>query len=516
MSKSERRIIQSTVFVVVVLAFLVTGFLNMCVTEAPQPNFVIFSVDTLRADHLGCYGNNRWDRSPSPVADALAARGVLFEECTVPRGQTHPAIASMLSGRYPITHGLRENGQRPGPEFHSFVEHLRSSGYATAGFAANLKKEWSRGDERRVGWWTAGFESVGDGFSGDPLREIKTDPLHQSAWDQRVEEQALRWIEQQRTRLETPFLLWVHFYDVHKPYTLTLESPRFDPGYDGPLTAGATATENPVLHPDPLTAALNAATLAGKPLAPRDQSYVMACYDAGIAGVDSRIGRILQALETAGLNENTWTVYTSDHGEELGDHNDYYYHGASIYDSVLRIPLIFSGPTTTSPRRIKGLVQNVDLAPTILELAGIKVSAPPMEGRSFAELLEDDTVTTARHRELALAEWQDLIYAVSDGHTKYIFNPEDTCPVKPPWKGRGGRGNGEGARGFRYAVEEIYDLGEDPLEQRNLIDSRRNQARFMQGMLKDWLARLPVGGGRFAGRDIEADERWKLLEGLGY
>jgi len=488
-------------------AAVLAAIVWLLVPGEPPPGIVLFTVDTLRADRLGCYGNAMWERSPSPVADALAAEGLLFEECIVPRGQTHPSIASMLFGKYPITHGLRENGQKPAPGQVSFAELLRDTGYDTAGFAANLNAFTLRSPQRPA-WWTRGLDSFGDGYGGDPRTAIRANPQNQWLWDERVVQQAVEWIRERRVREVRPFFLWVHLYDVHKPFVPHESYPDFYPDYAGPLElpeAGGAATQPDPR--DPITPAVDAATLAGVRLPPGDHRKVLACYDASVYGVDARIGRILDELEAQGLMENTWVVYSSDHGEELGDHNNYYYHGASIYDTVLRVPLIVRGPDAAPARRTAALVQNVDLAPTFLEIAGVKAPRE-MEGISLLGLL---TGKAATGRDAVVAEWQDLIYSVSDGKTKYIFNPRGACPLKPPWSARQ---NSAGGGGFVYGFEEFYALERDPLEQDNIIAGRGPEAQAMREALRVWLA-APARRRGFDTGELTPEER-ELIENLGY
>lgn len=497
-------------------AAAVLGFLFLfLLTGAPPPSFVIISVDTLRADHLGCYGNDRWGRSPSPAIDRLAAAGLRFDNCFAPRAQTHPSMASMLFGTFPITHGLRENGLKPASGQTSFVQPLREAGYATAGFVANLKAMTLKSPARPT-WWTHGFDKYGDGFGGRFQYETgdAVTMENQWAWDERVEKQALHWIERTSREQEKPFCLWVHFYDPHKPFVPNESCPDFYPDYEGPLDPLVEETD---LGPfDRIGPLIRQATLEGRPLPPAEHEKILACYDASLAGVDRRIESILDALEKNGMMENTWIFFLSDHGEELGDHNNYYYHGASIYDSALRIPLIVKGPGSPCGEATSALVQNLEIAPTVLDLAGL---TPPdqMEGYSIKNLLLGEEA--GREREFAFAEWQDLIYSVSDGKTKYIFNPRGACPVKPPWGLAGPDGpfqpNDRRARGFSIDIEELYDLTVDRGERKNLAAVKPELARVMRGVLSAWL-REP---GRRTDRGLDEaspEELREIIQSLGY
>ena len=501
----------------VFLATIVIIIVWNIVAASPPPCFVLITVDTLRADRLGCYGNTWNGRSPSPVADALAAEGFLFERFTTPRGQTHPSLASMFFGKYPITHGLRENIHKPHPDQLSFVEILRREGYLTAGFSANMKARTLKNP--RPAWWTQGFDESGDGYGGDPLGETHKPLQDQFGWDDRVEEQAIDWIGRLAHHNEEggkPFFLWVHFFDVHKPYLPHESCPDFLPGYAGPLALPDPAMKktDPAGY-DRITPALDAAALTGSPLAADDHEYVLACYDAGIAGVDARVGRILDELAKQDLMENTWVFYSSDHGDELGDHNNYYYHGTSIYESVLHIPLIVRPPApdgrplAAAGSRSPALLQNIDLAPTLLCLAGFE---PPteMEGFSFLPILKGKRKTAGR--KLAFAEWQDLIYSVNDGKTKYICNPKGACPVKPPWTAGA---VGPAGAGFLSDFDELYDLAADRREQRNIAAGEKRAVSAMRLALRAWL-RDPARGGGFDTEKELSREEIQFFKSLGY
>jgi arylsulfatase A-like enzyme len=473
-------------------------FLTSCGGETPAPNFVIFTIDTLRADHLGCYGNRLWNESPTPVPDRLAASGILFERCYAPRGQTHPSLASMLTGKYPITHRLRENGQGLDEVHWTVVELLRKKGYYTAGFAANLPvlEDPFRKKESPPAWWTRGFDECGDGF-GERFRKetVQADIQEQWRWDERVEKKTLEWIEGFDTA-GGPFLLWTHFYDPHKPYVTHETYPDLFPDYRGPLEKDVVEREGKRV--DMIKKTINKATRKGTPLNEKDQRKLLAYYDASVYGASQRFDRLLAALETKGMLENTWILFTSDHGEELGDHRVYYYHDASIYNAVLHIPLIVVGPGVEAGRRSSCLVQNVDMAPTLLALAGLEIPAD-MEGISFAEVLTSGA--DGFGREHVIAEWQKYIYSISDGRFKYIFNPMGACPVKPPYLKWGGS--------FDYDFEELYLLDADPGERNNVRNEHGEVVAALKKKLTAWVKARET-------RDTGKSTGSSAVEALGY
>ncbi|MBU0755181.1 MAG: sulfatase-like hydrolase/transferase [Planctomycetes bacterium] len=460
------------------ITFLLLG-LAVCTpsqTESPRPNILLLSVDTLRADHLGCYGNDRWNISPSPTLDRLASMGVLFEKCYAPRGQTHPSIASMLTGKYPITHTLRENGHILPLRHRTFIQHLHRNGYLTAAFASNLiTKENPYEPEKSLdSWWTRGCDESGDGYGPDFKAATEVPIEDQWAWDERIEKKAVDWIGRYDPNTGKPFFLWTHFYDPHKPYLPHESSPDLYPDYKGPLEPRVIEVDGvPV---DQVSAVINQATRSNSPLSEEDHRKVLALYDASQYGVDQRFDRILAALNEKKMLENTWIFFTSDHGEEMGEHNNYFYHGASIYNAVLRIPLIVVGPQSLKGFRTECLVQNVDLAPTILQLARAKIP-PGMEGFSFIDVLQGNETST--DRDYAVAEWQEFIYAWIEDHYKYIFNPKNACPIKPPYLSVNGY--------FDYDREELYDLNADPREQNNIVFEKEEVVRDLRKKLMRWI-----------------------------
>jgi arylsulfatase len=445
----------------------------------PLPNIVLFSIDTVRADHLGCYGNEMWETSPSPFMDQLASRGVLFEQCIATRGQTHPSLASMLTGKYPITHTLRENGHILPGNHKTFVQLLKEKGYDTAGFVSNIPKveNPTQAEDSPPNWWVRGFDRFDDGFGANYELYPKMERRKwedQWAWDNRVEELATRWVRDHEPGEEKPFFLWTHFYDPHKPYLPHESSPDFQPDYKGILKPRITYDNG--VPADRVTSFINEATRLNASMKEPEHRQVLSLYDSSLFGVDARFNRLLEELHKKKMLENTWIIITSDHGEELGDHNNYYFHGASIYDAVLRIPVIVTGPGVPQGKRVKSMVQNLDIASTVLELADID-QPEDMESHSLIPVILEDT--DRFDRDFAVAEWQDLIYSYSDGVYKYIFNPEGACPVKPPYIKSGGF--------FNYERQELYHVQSDPDEKNNIITNHQDVVQDLRKKLVKWI-----------------------------
>jgi len=411
---------------------------------ARPPSLLLVSFDTLRADRLGCYGGDSWGRSISPAIDGLAAQGVLFESCWAPRGQTRPSLASMLSGKYPITTGLRENRLFLLEEHSTFLQLLADAGWQVAIVLSNF-------DTGRMGgsWAFRGAELAVAGKLHDeqgPASRLE------KLWDDRTEEAALGFLG--ALDPARPFAAWVHFFDIHDPYN----PPE---GFD--LYGHAPGLPEELRAPGPedgerLNGWLASVTLGQHALTAEERTRVLGLYDGAVTATDARLSRLLAALGRSGRRDDTYVVFVSDHGEELADHSGYFFHDSSVYPGTLRIPLIVAGPGLPAGARVDAQVQNLDLAATVLELCGQPVP-PDMESRSLVGLLRG----TSREptRPYAFLEFQDILYAVVGDGREYVHNPRHAQLRKTPYFRTG--------RSFPIGCFEGYELGKDPLAQHDLL-----------------------------------------------
>jgi arylsulfatase A-like enzyme len=365
----------------------------------------------------------------------------------------------MLTGKYPITTGLRENSHSLDPAHATLFEILQGAGFQTGVFVANFELG-SPGDA----WIYRGAEVAADGFQGRRRQETRNESAHQALWDERVERAALDFLE--GLDPARPFAAMVHFYDLHKPY-----NPPAD--YQGLYPVAAAVPE--LLRsagPDSgraLERHLAEITFGRREVSQDELAAIFALYDATVTATDARLGRLLEKLDERGLRDATYLVFTADHGEELFDRNRYFYHGASIYPGTVRIPLVVNGPGLPANRRVRIPVQNLDIAPTVLELLG--VAAPgDMEGRSLVGLLRGSSREPPRPH--SFVEWQDLIYSVSDGRRLYLHNPHHIHPRKPPYYFQDPTQLAGAPGGFAIDCFEAYDLEADPAQQRNLLADR--------------------------------------------
>jgi arylsulfatase A-like enzyme len=478
--------------------------------KAPR-NLLIVSFDTLRANRLGVYGNHDWDVSPSPRADLLASHGVTFGSVMATRGQTHPSLASMITGKYPITTGLRENALTLPPQHLTLFQLLQRAGFHTGIFLANF----DAGDARDE-WIFRGADVAGDGFQGRFSVESHAQSRYQEAWDERVERAAGAFLDGLgRAGGESrPFALWVHFYDLHRPYN----PPAAWVGRYGVSDGLPEVLRAP--GPDSggeLDAFLDEITLGERPVPAAELQRIRGLYDGTLSATDARLGRLLDKLAATGRLDDTVIVFTADHGEELFDHNRYFFHGNSVHQGVLRLPLVIAGPGLPAGARVDAPVQNIDIAPTVLDLLGLP-PAPDMEGRSLAALLRGESRQPPR--PFSFAEWQDLIYVVGDGQRTYVHNPRHAHPFKEPFT------RAASTHDYRVDCFEGYDLRSDPLEQRNLLaDLDPAQLARPDGLppdfaplrraLEEWLAE-PDHEREMSWPGLSPDRTQEWLNQLGY
>jgi arylsulfatase A-like enzyme/Tfp pilus assembly protein PilF len=281
----------------------------------PPLDVLLITLDTTRADHLGCYG---YERIETPHIDRLAAEGVLYERCYTPVPITLPSHLSILTGTYPAYHGVRENaGFYVAPELTTLAEVLKREGYSTAAFVGAYPLDSQTGLDQ-------GFDLYDDNYPSS-LEEGKH-PLLAGFFDERpaadVVLPALGWLDEQNG----PFFLWAHFFDPHQPQI---------------------------------------------PPSPYRERYADSLYDGEIAAVDEAIGRLLARLEERGSLDRTLVVLTADHGEGLGDHGELT-HALLLYSTTVRVPLIVRHPRGPAGVRVGAPVATVDILPTILGQLGLE------------------------------------------------------------------------------------------------------------------------------------------------
>jgi arylsulfatase A-like enzyme len=399
--------------VVLVLAVAALIYLKKARSKHPfekRPNIVLIVIDALRADHLSCYG---YKLKTTPNIDDLQKRGTLFEQFFVPLPMTQPSFASLFTSLHPLSHGVRQNGKALSPKARTLASILQDNGYVTAAVvgAFNLDSRFGLNQ---------GFQ-----FYDDVMNPKDSDENQHKRWERRASEVnrvAFEWMS--RRDQAKPFFLFVHYFELHKSY--------------GPSGRAHRKQVDAVVY----------------------QEKIIEQYDREIAVADASVGQILEALRANDLLERSLIILTADHGQGLGDH-DWYGHIWRLYDEAVRVPLILAGPKIPRNQRVGALLQNTDIAPTVLDYLDIRPPVP-FQGQSFLDTLNG----TDEIREYVLLEkaaapvgsrgfggWKKFPHAqwaIRTSTEKFIWSEDER--------------------------HEFYDLRNDPGELSNLFEPGNERA----------------------------------------
>jgi choline-sulfatase len=465
-----------------------------------RPHILFICTDQQRYDTLGCYGNTHVQ---TPTLDRLASEGVLFEQCYVQSPVCAPSRASLLTGRYVHAHGLWANGVTLPAHEQLVGRALTDAGY-DCGLIGKLHLaacEHGRLEQRLDDGFRT-FVWAHDPYPGSPENQyhhwlhahfpalyaaavaqgdrISFDRLpteaHYSHW---VAEQAIDFLRAARDP-DKPFCLFVNFFDPHHPFGAPQDYiDRYDPA----TLPQPIGYPDELAHKPPILSDISRASYAGH--APGFTTYtaeqiqaIVAAYYAMVTLIDDETARILATLDAVGLRDDTLVVFTSDHGEMLGDHQ-LLLKGPMMYEGAVRVPLILRWPGhLPAGERRADPVQWVDLSATLLDAAG----APPMaraQGQSVLPLAHGDT--HASHRDWALCEYRNSGHPHEPPvHTTMLRHGRYKLIVYhgPPATARPRSG-------------ELYDLQTDPHELHNLWDDPQHKDTRMelQELLLDvWVA----------------------------
>jgi arylsulfatase A-like enzyme len=448
------------------------------------PNILLITADQLRRDALGCYGNRVINTAH---LDALAAEGVIFDNCYCQNPYCMPSRWSIFSGRYPRHHGVRENGVQFKPEELTMAQILKDSGYFTGAFGkmhltpqlyATFEDEnWPDGDfgfqvkhltnDSKRGEYLEdlkrrdkkiyelmlkqGEEKIKEDLAAAADRSFDLAPqiwenkippeLHQSGW---IADKFTDYLDQPR---QGPFFAWVSFVDPHHPF----DPPQPYASMYDPEKMPLPRTQEGELEdkPEHFTRMLQGYSPGNEKYDFRTVSdlgwqTIKAKYYGMVSLIDYNIGRIVEKLKSKDLYDDTVIIFTADHGELLGDHG-LLFKGPFHYDCLIGVPLIFKwGSTICGGSRVSEICQHIDLLPTLLGCAGIPVPRG-LQGRNLRSLIDGDL---SAGYDFALTEQNNLDWGFN---MKTIRSRE--------WRMTYYAGRQFG---------ELYDLGKDPHEFTNL------------------------------------------------
>lgn len=328
-----------------VLAAALAAGLSAACAEPPPPNVLVVVVDTLRRDHLGCYG---YPRNTSPEIDRFAAGAVRYAHAAAAAPWTTPSIGALLTSRYPSELGITEEPDLLDDRFVLLSEVLSANGYETGAVVAHyfVNAEWN-------------FDQGFDLFDQSNVLG------HEGISSPGVTDTALAFLRRPRRR---PFFLFVHYFDPHYHYREHAGFTFPAPGYDGPIRSGLPYEE--------LLARLGALDAA-------DRARLVDLYDSEIAFTDHHFGRLLDGLDELGLAEDTLVVLTADHGEEILERG-WIGHGNSLYEEQIGVPLVVRYPGG-APGVVERSVGLIDVYPTVLAALGIAIDHR-ISGRSLLDV----------------------------------------------------------------------------------------------------------------------------------
>lgn len=339
------------------------------VREPKRFNVVLISIDSLRYDHVGCYG---YDKPTTPAIDALAARGARFATAHSTTSWTLPSHMALMTGLTNDLHGVVIDVAPLDPQRKLLAEVFQRAGYDTAGAFGGLYLDPLFGFDR-------GFRSyVNCGVNLTPNNAARAEhDSHRIVTAPKTTAVAEQFLDSRDA--QRPFFLFLHHWDVHFDYMAPKDYvDRFTAGMRSKLDV-SNFYVNEAIRPD---------------MAPEDLAYLKGCYDAEIRFVDDHLGRLFAKLDALGITDDTYVVVTADHGEEFFDHGNKG-HRLNLHEETLRIPLVFAGPGI-APRVIENGVRIIDVMPTLLELCGLPPE-PDCAGESLAPLLRGEVPERVRN-----------------------------------------------------------------------------------------------------------------------
>ena len=446
---------------------------SACGDDAPPagrpPNVVVYVIDTLRADHLSCYG---YERTTSPRLDELSEQCVVqFERAVAQAPWTLPSVASLLTSSYAVRHRVVAGGRRIAEQVEILPEYLRRHGYRTAGF-------------------------VGNPVAG---RVIGADVGYDEYWgpEYAPSTSASEWIRDWHR--DRPFFAYVHTTEPHIPYRpgrANLREPLPDPERVERLNAMLLRFAE-LTHAD-----FAADGEAGRRMESlraglaAEIDLITALYDAEIRRADANLAVVVESLREAGHWPNTVLLVTSDHGEEILDHG-YLLHDQSLHAELLHVPLLIRVPGVPG-RRVGGTAQLIDLMPTLAELIGGEAD-PAWQGRSLVSALHGEApprtakasrMNTKTRDPYILSKRGSREFALLRGHFKAIYHA-DLDDVS------------------------LYDIAADPAETQDIARERPGLAAELREELEHWATSQREAPGLFTREALTAPEV-RAMGALGY
>jgi arylsulfatase A-like enzyme len=391
--------------------------------DATLPNIILITIDALRADHLSCYG---YPFPTSPHMDGLAKKSIVFDYafCTLPK--TSASLASLMTGLHPFVHKTGPSMDTLKAEFITLAEALKMRGYFNIAVVdnSNLSPKFGFGQ---------GFDEYIGVYNKRKDKKESTPFITRTILD---------FLENNK---KAPFFLWAHYIETHTPYLPPDEYVEARP----PGRRIKDIKKKILVNID-----------IWNPAPDPDEGYVVSLYDGAIKYIDSEIEKISSAFFDHGYRENTIFILTSDHGEELGEHNLFFDHGPLTFSSSTRVPLIMFVPGERG-RRVKQPVSLMDIYPTVLEKVGL---VPPYE------IQGENMFIRSKDRFLFIPGLVDTFSVVQE---RYHLVKVD----------------GRLAEELGLENEYFFDLIKDPVEKTNMASKRKDRQALMEEKYREFFHR---------------------------
>ena len=466
-----------------------------------RPNIILISIDTLRADHLTCYG---YHKKTTPNIDRIANEGTIFLRNYSTGVWTPPGHASMLTGLYVSEHGVYGEN-RLSESIPTIAVKLKENGYQTAGFVNNSQVGelvgFEKGHDTFVEVWKgikpkSTIERIINGLH----RRIKSGLGYEDMGAGKTNRLFANWIENHIDK-NKPFYTFLHYIEPHNP----LNPPRsYKNKYLKQAYKRIDAEKIKKVAYNPLICFVEDLNLNEEEI-----EVLKLLYDAEIAYTDSKIGEIVSMLKRNNVYDDTMIIITSDHGEHFGEHG-FWSHVASLYNEVLHVPLIMKFPKGIKRiSEVNECTQLVDIFPTVMEVTG--VSKDDLNNTSGVSLVYGSSNNTKFHNHL-FSEWEGRVPYFIQSKLDKPGSSVDLDRIKSRmWMVSDGK--------YKYisienGQKELFDLNNDVNEQNNLYDQYREIASEMEAVLDKW---RKTSCQKTDKEQREVDEETKKnLEALGY
>jgi arylsulfatase len=438
-----------------------------CAKPKPEKsNFVLITVDTLRADHLGIYG---YKRATSPNLDTLAKEGTWFRNCYSQSATTGASHVSLFTSRYPQSHGVLANREKF-PDFASIMDAFRTAGYSTAGFVSSAVLAGDFGINKK-------FDHFDENLNR--AEKNRANRYERTAKDTLLAVQ--KWIE----ATKAPFFIWIHLIDPHGPYQAPENADYF-------VTDALYKKEGPILEFAASNWEFNKIPLYQRLDNKKEADFYIARYDAEIRYTDEALGIFFNFLKNKNIYEDTAIAITADHGETMAEPNHlrHFSHSTIAYEEVVRVPLILKGTNLVNFAKLDSskTIRLMDIFPTVCSLFGLKKPSG-LQGVDFTNTDQPGNVFSfGAYGTEFLEKKIGTQFTILDGDFRYLVRTDNSA-------------------------EELYDHKNDPAERVNVADNHPEKVAQFRKELKTFFEKVPKAESQSMHISEEQAEK---LKALGY